>query len=99
MVFAPRASLFHFEALAGGCENRVVEDDVRLSRRLSLEYLFLNRLYSHDALLRALGPLGLMAREVIQAGSSDDRRRMVRLHGAGYLDGRRRYKAARRSAS
>ncbi|MGA9522617.1 MAG: glycosyltransferase family A protein, partial [Myxococcaceae bacterium] len=66
LVYAPHASLRHVESPADGCEQHSVVDDAWLSRRLALDYLFLNRLYSHDGLLRALGPLGLLAREVLR---------------------------------
>ncbi len=91
LVYAPHASLYHFESLSGGCENRVVEDDARLSKRLSLEYLFLNRLYSHDGLLRTLGPLGLLARDVFKGDPDRARKALLSLHARGYRDGRERF--------
>ncbi|MGA9521118.1 MAG: hypothetical protein WBV82_06615, partial [Myxococcaceae bacterium] len=66
-------------------------DDAWLSRRLALDYLFLNRLYSHDGLLRALGPLGLLAREVLRGDDERGRRTLLQLHARAYLDGRERF--------
>ncbi len=83
-VYAPRAWLHHLASSDGGCEDRP---------QLALEYLFLNRLYSHDGLLRALGPLGRLVREVLR-GDGDrerDRRGLLQLHARAYLEARRQF--------
>lgn len=87
LVYAPRASLFHFEALQGGCETRSPALAQQL-RQYSLEYLFLNRLYGHGA-LRALAPLLFAARDLKIPEARGQRLRRLYLHARGYLAGRR----------
>jgi GT2 family glycosyltransferase len=94
-VYAPRASLYHFEAVDGGCENRKDEAPPALRRRLGLEYLFLNRLYSHDEVLRALGPLGLLVRELLRKQRPASLTTLLAAHQAGFREGRRRFNELR----
>jgi len=57
LVFAPKASLFHFESLQGGCENRTQMTPEQKLRRTSLEYAFLGHLYERSAVLGSVGKL------------------------------------------
>lgn len=78
LLFAPLASLYHFEAVAGGCENREVSPEQR-EARLVLENLFLKRLYRDSPLGRAAGPALLALRE---ARTGDGPRLQALLRGA-----------------
>jgi GT2 family glycosyltransferase len=65
LVYTPDAVLYHFESAFGGCENRGGKRTLRQTvEHYTLDYLFLNRLYEPVGILRALGPLLLMIRDV-----------------------------------
>lgn len=92
-VYAPKASLFHFEAMAGGCETRTQELGKQV-RHYSLEYLFLNRLYQRGA-LRSVAPLLFAARDLKIPEARGERLRRLYLNARGYVQGRRLYASKR----
>lgn len=90
-VYAPRASLYHFEAEIGGCENRQLFDPSKRLKHLALDQLFLNRFYAPlGNTAQRLLPLLTVAREVKHTeGGLTDKLLTARLGLKAYREGRR----------
>lgn len=81
-VYAPDASLLHFEAESGGCENRVAESEESRRRRLELEYRFLRRLFARIAGGPTLLTTPFLLRDILSADTVADFFVRARTHAA-----------------
>lgn len=91
-VYAPDAVLYHYESVAGGCENRNDKRTLaQLARHYALDYLFLNTLYSTLPLGRDLAPLLLLVRDVRQTQGRKQKLRKLYVNLRGYVGGRRKF--------
>jgi glycosyltransferase involved in cell wall biosynthesis/GT2 family glycosyltransferase len=92
-VYCPDAVLYHFESVAGGCENRNARRNLRqLVRHYTLDYLFLNRLYEPSEPLRAVAPLLLLLRDVRSVAGRKEKLRRAYVNVRGLLEARRKFK-------
>jgi hypothetical protein len=90
-VYAPDASLFHFESSEGGCSNRGERTLKQQVAHAGLEYLFLNRLYARNPFMRVGAPLLAAARDIKQTQGLRHRLRKAGVDLVGYVLARRHH--------
>lgn len=90
-VFAPEASLYHFESVSGGCGNRAKRTTKQQVMHYTLDYLYLNKLYEPSTLMRALAPLLLLRRDVEWSPTLLGKMRRAFMHLRGYAGARKLY--------
>jgi glycosyltransferase involved in cell wall biosynthesis/GT2 family glycosyltransferase len=91
-VFAPEASLYHFESVRGGCGNRARRTSKQQVWHYTLEYLYLNKLYEPSALLRAVAPLLLLRRDLGWSPTMAGKLKRAYEHLRGFAGARKLYR-------
>lgn len=99
LVYAPEASVYHFESEVGGCRNRGPLSERERVDHLALDYYFLDRLYQSWRLMRRVGPFLLGARQIRLADGWEQVKALTALHFRGYQAARRLTKKSMRGTA